>query len=77
LPTAAPPLLGLAAPVTGVALGWLVLDQSLSLVQLLGFAITIGAMFRGATLRPTTKPVASIPTLAPTAHEPDACLVAS
>lgn len=29
LPTAAPPLLGLAAPVTGVALGWIVLDQSL------------------------------------------------
>ena len=36
-PTAAPPLLGLAAPVTGALLGWVVLDQSLSPVQLTGF----------------------------------------
>jgi len=52
LPTAAPPLLGLAAPLTGVALGWLVLDQSLDATQLLGFAITIGAMARGAKASP-------------------------
>lgn len=55
LPTGAPPLLGLAAPLTGVTLGWLVLDQSLNAVQLLGFATTIGAMARGATLRPSTR----------------------
>ena len=36
LPTAAPPLLGLAAPVTGALLGWVVLDQSLSMIQLAG-----------------------------------------
>src|SRR3954451_5641145 len=51
LPAAAPPLLGLAAPVTGAVLGWIVLGQSLSPIQLLGFAITIGAIGRGATLR--------------------------
>lgn len=49
LPTAAPPLLGLAAPVTGALLGWVVLSQSLSVVQLLGFVITIGAIAWGAT----------------------------
>ena len=49
LPTAAPPLLGLAAPVTGAALGWLVLGQSLSPVQLAGFAITLSAIAYGAT----------------------------
>lgn len=52
LPTAAPPLLGLAAPLTGVTVGWLVLDQSLNAVQLLGFAVTIGAIARGAMLGP-------------------------
>lgn len=61
LPTAAPPLLGLAAPLTGVALGWLVLDQSLDTVQFLGFAITIGALARGATLRPATEPATPAP----------------
>src|SRR3954451_3167340 len=49
LPAAAPPLLGLAAPVTGAVLGWIVLGQSLSPIQLLGFTITIGAIGRGAT----------------------------
>jgi len=50
LPTAAPPLLGLAAPVTGALLGWVVLDQSLSMIQLAGFAITLGAIAYGAVL---------------------------
>ena len=49
LPTAAPPLLGLAAPVTGAALGWIVLGQSLSPVQLAGMAITLSAIAYGAT----------------------------
>lgn len=49
LPTAAPPLLGLAAPVTGAVLGWVVLDQSLSWFQLLGFGLTIGAIAYGST----------------------------
>jgi len=39
LPAAAPPLLGLAAPLTGAALGWVVLGQSLSPAQLAGFAV--------------------------------------
>jgi probable blue pigment (indigoidine) exporter len=44
LPAAAPPLLGLAAPVTGAMLGWLVLGQSLSPMQLVGFAITFATI---------------------------------
>jgi probable blue pigment (indigoidine) exporter len=50
LPTSAPPLLGLAAPVTGAALGWIVKGQALSTLQLLGFAITLGAIAQGARL---------------------------
>jgi probable blue pigment (indigoidine) exporter len=50
LPTAAPPLLGLAAPITGATLGWIVLGQTLSPLQLLGMAISIGAVIYGATL---------------------------
>jgi probable blue pigment (indigoidine) exporter len=59
LPAAAPPLLGLAAPITGATLGWVVLGQSLSPVQLAGFAITLGAIAYGATLageRPARAP---------------------
>lgn len=52
LPTAAPPLLGLAAPVTGAVLGWAVLGQSLSPLQLTGFAVTLAAIAYGASLRP-------------------------
>jgi probable blue pigment (indigoidine) exporter len=50
LPAASPPLLGLAAPVTGALLGWIVLGQSLSPLQLAGFAITIGAIAYGGLL---------------------------
>jgi probable blue pigment (indigoidine) exporter len=50
LPTAAPPLLGLAAPVTGAVLGWAILDQSLSPLQLTGFVVTLGAIGYGASL---------------------------
>jgi probable blue pigment (indigoidine) exporter len=50
LPGAAPPLLGLAAPITGAALGWIILGQSLAPLQLTGFAVTIGAITYGASL---------------------------
>jgi probable blue pigment (indigoidine) exporter len=50
LPVAAPPLLGLAAPITGAALGWAILGQSLTSLQLIGFMIAIGAIAYGATL---------------------------
>lgn len=53
LPVVAPPLLGLAAPITGAAAGWILLSESLSTTQLFGFAVTIGAIVYGATLRPT------------------------
>lgn len=48
LPTVAPPLLGLAAPLTGAVLGWVVLSEDLSPLQLLGFAVTFGAIASGA-----------------------------
>jgi probable blue pigment (indigoidine) exporter len=38
------PLLGLAAPVTGAVLDWLLLGQSLSPIQLVGFAITLATI---------------------------------
>ena len=48
LPSGAPPLLGLGSAITSVALGWLILGQSLTTLQLVGFAITIGAIAYGA-----------------------------
>jgi probable blue pigment (indigoidine) exporter len=62
LPTAAPPLLGLAAPVTGAALGWAALGQSLSPVQLTGFVVTLAAIGDGASL---PAPAPGTPHLAP------------
>ena len=50
LPAVAPPLLGLAAPVTGAVMGWVVLGQALSPVQLVGFGVTVSAIAYGATL---------------------------
>jgi probable blue pigment (indigoidine) exporter len=50
LPVGAPPLLGLAAPVTGATLGWIVLGQNLTPLQLAGFASTIAAITYGATV---------------------------
>jgi probable blue pigment (indigoidine) exporter len=50
LPTAAPPLLGLASPITGATVGWVLLGQSLSPAQISGFAITISAIAYGATV---------------------------
>jgi len=50
LPTSAPPLLGLASPITGATIGWLLLGQALSPVQVLGFAVTISAIAYGATI---------------------------
>jgi probable blue pigment (indigoidine) exporter len=64
LPVAAPPLLGLAAPITGATLGWIVLDQQLTPLQLLGFAATISAIAWGATLS------SHAPSAAPTAADP-------
>ena len=52
LPTPAPPLLGLAAPVTGAILGWVVLGQALSPIRIAGFVVTVSAIGYGAGLRP-------------------------
>jgi probable blue pigment (indigoidine) exporter len=56
LPTQAPPVLGLAAPVTGAILGWVVLGENLTVIQILGFLTTIGAIAYAAThgSRPST-----------------------
>jgi probable blue pigment (indigoidine) exporter len=51
LPAPAPPLLGLAAPVTGAVLGWVVLAQALSPVQLVGFVVSLAAIGYGASLQ--------------------------
>ena len=52
-------MLGLAAPATGATLGWLLLGEALSAVQLLGFATTFAAIGYGATLgsMPRARPV--------------------
>jgi probable blue pigment (indigoidine) exporter len=61
LPASVPPLLGLAAPITGALLGWLVLEQALSPVQLLGFAITVGAIAYGGVAGGQLKSCVSVP----------------
>jgi len=72
LPAAAPPLLGLAAPATGAVLGWLVLAQSLSPIQLFGFGLTIAAITRGALVgdreRPPDRPEVAGHDVRPTAE---------
>lgn len=55
LPAAAPPLLGLAAPITGAALGWIILNESLSGLQVTGFIVTVAAILYGATLGATAE----------------------
>ena len=50
LPSAVPPLLGLAAPLTGAVLGWLVLGQSLTAVQIAGFGTTFAAIAYGTAV---------------------------
>lgn len=54
LPASAPPLLGLAAPVTGAVLGWAILGQALSALQLTGFVVTVAAIVYGASLHEST-----------------------
>ncbi len=48
LPPVAPPLLGLAAPVTGAVAGWLLLAEQLTPQQLVGFAVTFLGISYGA-----------------------------
>jgi probable blue pigment (indigoidine) exporter len=57
LPTQAPPLLGLAAPITGAVLGWVILNEDLSPIQVTGFVITTLAITYGATLGTVRAPV--------------------
>lgn len=58
LPVVAPPLLGLAAPLTGAALGWALLGEELTAVQLAGFALAFAAIGYGALAgRPLPAPV--------------------
>lgn len=48
LPVVAPPLLGLAAPLTGAVLGWVLLGEDLTPTQLAGFSLTCAAIGYGA-----------------------------
>lgn len=50
LPSAAPPLLGIAGPVTAAILGWVVLQQTLAPPQLLGLVLAFGAIAYGAVV---------------------------
>lgn len=63
LPTQAPPVLGLAAPLTGATLGWMLLAEDLTRIQILGFVITIGAIVYVATLGSREVQVAADPTI--------------
>lgn len=56
LPVIAPPLLGLAAPLTGVVLGWMLLGEDLTPVQLTGFALTSAAIAYGALAARESRP---------------------
>lgn len=53
LPSNVPPLLGLAAPITGATLGWVVLSQGLTALQLAGFALTTGTIAYAAVGTPS------------------------
>lgn len=77
LPAAAPPLLTLAAPVTGAVMGWVILDESLSTVQLAGFSVTLAAIAYATTLTPDPTPPPPRPSPAPArlAPPPDRPLV--
>ena len=69
LPAAAPPLLGLAAPITGAVLGWAILGQSLSPLQLTGFVVTVAAIAYGASLRASTPAMVAPPERPRRAHD--------
>ena len=57
LPTHVPPLLGLAAPLTGAAIGWAFLGEALNTVQIAGFFLTVGAISFGVQpSRPRLEP---------------------
>ena len=69
LPTQAPPVLGLAAPLTGAALGWFLLNEDLTIIQILGFVTTISAITYAAT-RGARRAEAVAPTGAGTGIQP-------
>ena len=57
LPTHVPPLLGLATPLTGTAIGWAFLGEALNTVQIAGFFLTVGAISVGVrSARPRLEP---------------------
>ena len=56
-------MLGMMSPVTAVALGWVVLGQSLSPLQGLGAAIVLGSVWAGQRANRPTAEVATLPTV--------------
>ncbi len=55
LPAAAPPLLNIAVPVTAAILGWVILDQTFLPLQLVGLALSLGAIAYGAVVGATAQ----------------------
>jgi len=50
LPPTAPPLLNAAVPVTATILGWVILDQTMSPIQLIGLIVAFGTISYGAVI---------------------------
>ncbi|NJC21418.1 putative blue pigment (indigoidine) exporter [Arthrobacter pigmenti] len=70
LPVTAPPFLGLLSPVVAALLGWLVLGERLSVVQLLGAVLILGSILAvsvriGKAALPTPDPCPDAGTRAP------------
>lgn len=65
LPVTAVSLLGLLSPLMAALLGWAVLDQSLTAVQLAGFALAVGAVVAGQLPAPTRVAVPTPPRVRP------------
>lgn len=76
LETAAVSSLALLSPVTAVALGWLLLDQTLNAWQLLGLAVVLGSVWVSVRTqqRPPSHPIPTTETAAhAAASAPPAC----
>jgi probable blue pigment (indigoidine) exporter len=56
LPAASVSLLALLSPVVATVLGWALLGQALTALQVLGMAVALGALVVGATARPVGAP---------------------
>ena len=72
LPAASVSLLGLLSPLVATVLGWAVLGQSLTAIQVLGMTIALGSLIAGQAPRPRPTPVTPPAVVAPPAVVPPA-----